>query len=134
MIKSTLSQFEGQIKQKPPAFSAVHVKGRRAYDLARAGVVVDLPERIVSVYKIELIDYTWPHLQLRIDCGRGTYIRSLARDIGQALNVGGHLVQLRRTRVGAFAIENAKLLKDITVENIQSCLQQVPVNGQRASD
>src|SRR5439155_15170796 len=92
------------------------IGGRRAYDLARRGSDVTLEPRTVHVYGIELLDFAWPLLRLRIDCGRGTYIRSIARDLGAALNVGGYLTQLRRTRVGEFRVEDAvtpeKLLAD----------------------
>ena len=114
-IRGALDQFVGAIQQRPPAFSAMKIAGRRAYDIARAGETVKLEPRTVQVYSIELLDYTWPLLKLRIECGRGTYIRSIARDLGETLDVGGHLTKLHRTRVGDFDIEQA-----ITLERLQS--------------
>ena len=107
-VDSALRGFVGEIMQRPPAFSAMKVGGRRAYDLARGGKVVELEPRIVRVYAIERVAaYQWPLLSLRIDCGRGTYIRSIARDLGETLGVGGYLTALRRTRVGRFDVAGA---------------------------
>jgi tRNA pseudouridine55 synthase len=106
-IDAALRGFVGEIMQRPPAFSAMKVGGRRAYDLARKGHAVELEPRIVRVYAIERLAYQWPLLSLRIDCGRGTYIRSIARDLGEALVVGGYLTALRRTRVGRFDVASA---------------------------
>ncbi len=106
-VESALPALTGQIMQRPPAYSALKVGGRRAYDLARAGHEVAMQPRPVNVYRIELLDYNWPLLRLRIDCGRGTYIRAMARDLGEALDVGGHLAELRRTAVGKFRIQDA---------------------------
>jgi tRNA pseudouridine55 synthase len=115
-IRSSLPRFIGAISQQPPIFSALKVGGRRAYDLARKGHDVTLVPRMVNVYNIALLDYDWPLLRLRIDCGRGTYIRSIARDLGADLNVGGHLVQLRRTRVGQYTADAATKLDGLTAE------------------
>jgi tRNA pseudouridine55 synthase len=103
-VDSALRGFVGEIMQRPPAFSAMKVAGRRAYDLARKGNLVELEPRIVRVYAIERLAYQWPLLSLRIDCGRGTYIRAIARDLGEALGVGGYLTALRRTRIGRFDV------------------------------
>ena len=107
VILAALPQFIGEIDQKPPAYSAIHVDGQRAYKLARRGETVDLPSRKVHVHAIELLHYTWPIATLRITCGKGTYIRSLARDLGTALGTGGHLAALRRTAIGPYKLENA---------------------------
>ncbi len=117
-IESLLPRFVGQIMQQPPVFSALKVGGRRAYALARQGKEVRLVARLVKIYEIELLDYRWPLISLRISCGRGTYIRSLARDIGAALNVGGHLSQLRRTRVGEYDATSAIKLETMTAESL----------------
>jgi tRNA pseudouridine55 synthase len=124
-IDSILRIFRGQVSQQPPAYSALHVNGRRAYDLARQGIKPTLQPREVMIYDLEVLDYQWPHLRLRIDCGRGTYIRALARDIGVALNVGGHLSQLRRTRVGRFHIDSAITLDAVSTAALPGLLAGV---------
>ncbi|HNV68149.1 MAG TPA: tRNA pseudouridine(55) synthase TruB, partial [Candidatus Ozemobacteraceae bacterium] len=110
-ILETLRGFVGEYLQKPPSFSAVKVKGKRAYDLARQGVALDLPERPVHVSSIRLIrDYESGgsrHLVLRIHCSRGTYIRSLAHDLGHTLGCGAHLSYLLRERVGVWSIHQS---------------------------
>lgn len=107
VVDAALSAMVGPVQQRPPRYSAVHVAGRRAYDLARRGEAVTLPTRTVRIDAIRRIDYDWPLLSIRVTCGRGTYIRSLARDIGMALGTGGHLASLRRTAVGPFNLEVA---------------------------
>ena len=104
-IRAELLPFVGTIYQTPPDYSAVKVGGRRAHDLARAGKVMELVARPVLVYRIDLLNYTWPFLDLSADCGKGTYIRGIARDLGRALGVGGLIETLRRTKVGPFAAE-----------------------------
>jgi tRNA pseudouridine55 synthase len=127
-IDRLLPRFIGEIQQRPPAFSAMKVGGRRAYELARKGHEVLMEPRPVHVYGIEVADYTWPLLRLRIDCGRGTYIRAVARDIGEALNVGGYLTQLRRTRVGAFHVEAAIALDRLSATCIADALVPPPAD------
>jgi tRNA pseudouridine55 synthase len=125
-IERLLPRFVGAIQQRPPAFSAMKVGGRRAYDLARKGHDVELAPRTVHVYNIELLSYAWPRLSLRIDCGRGTYIRSIARDIGAELRVGGYLTALRRTAVGPFRAAEATTLERITESSdVQPFLQPI---------
>jgi tRNA pseudouridine55 synthase len=104
-IRAALPQFVGTISQLPPAYSALKVAGQRAHELARSGADVKLAARPVNVYRIDLLGYAWPHLDLEIDCGKGTYIRSISRDLGDALGVGGLVQTLRRTRVGPFLAE-----------------------------
>ena len=101
-IQHVLSGFVGEIDQVPPAFSALKVGGRRAYDLARGGEQVELAPRRVVVHRIDLRRYQWPELRIFVECGRGFYVRSLARDIGAALGTGAYLTALRRTFVGPF--------------------------------
>jgi len=102
-IDATLSRFEGEILQTPPRFSAIKVKGERAYDLARAGEAVDLAPRTVFIEKVDLLGLPdADHAELSIICGKGTYIRSLARDLAEALGTVGHVARLRRTAVGPF--------------------------------
>ncbi|HLL88439.1 MAG TPA: tRNA pseudouridine(55) synthase TruB [Tepidisphaeraceae bacterium] len=106
-VDAALPRFVGTIQQVPPAFSAMKVGGRRAYDLARRGHDVQLAPRPVVVYGIEVLDYVWPLLTIRMDCGRGTYVRSIARDLGDALGAGGYLTALRRTATGSFTDASA---------------------------
>ena len=106
-IDAALRQQVGLVAQVPPIFSAVHVEGQRAYKAARAGQAVELKAKTVRIDAIDVLRYTWPELEVRIRCGRGTYIRSIARDLGQALGTGGYLTQLRRTAVGSYTVEQA---------------------------
>lgn len=104
-IDSALSSFVGTIEQVPPSFSALKVEGRRAHDLARMGAEVPLVARTVRIDAIRVLAYDWPFLDVDIECGKGTYVRSIARDLGAKLGVGGLVQTLRRTRVGPFAAE-----------------------------
>ncbi len=120
-IRAALSPFHGEIQQQPPAYSALKVGGVRAHELARAGREVELAARPVRIDAVRLIRYEWPFLDLEIDCGKGTYIRSIARDIGDALGVGGLVQELRRTRVGEFRAEDGVTL-DATPEDVTAKL------------
>ncbi|MFO0803144.1 MAG: tRNA pseudouridine(55) synthase TruB [Gemmataceae bacterium] len=104
-LDAAIAEFIGTIDQLPPAFSALKVGGRRAHDLARKGENVPLAPRAVTITAIRLTQYEWPFVDVSIDCGKGTYIRSVARDLGEKLGVGGMVESLRRTRVGPFAAE-----------------------------
>jgi tRNA pseudouridine55 synthase len=108
-IESALSKFRGTYEQTAPAFSAKKIAGKKLYDLARAGKMegVVLPKKLVTISELEILDYAWPELRLRVSCSSGTYIRALARDIGAALGTGAYLTQLRRTRIGAFDVKDA---------------------------
>lgn len=106
-VERALSQFVGTIEQTPPAFSAVKVAGKRAYDLARAGKSADLKPRPVVIHCIDLLTFEYPFLDLRIECGSGTYIRSLARDLGELLQTGALMTDLQRTAIGTFQIDQA---------------------------
>ncbi len=112
-VREALGSFVGEVMQRPPAFSAMKVGGRRAYALARAGEVVQLEPRPVTIHAIDLMAYDWPVVDLDIRCGKGVYIRSLARDLGTALGTGGSLAALRRTAVGRFTIDRAIALDDL---------------------
>ncbi|MBI4995068.1 tRNA pseudouridine(55) synthase TruB [Candidatus Peregrinibacteria bacterium] len=107
-FKNVLKNFVGEIMQMPPIFSAKKIKGVRAYDLARQGKEVKLEPRKVQIDKIEIIEWSWPFVRLRINCGKGTYIRSIAHDIGEKLGCGGYVCELRRTAIGEFRVENAQ--------------------------
>lgn len=101
-VEAVLEQYEGLIPQVPPIFSAVKVAGSRAYQLARRGEGVELQAKEVRIDHIELLEYNLPFVQIRVECGKGTYIRALARDIGVSLGCGAYLTALRRESVGAF--------------------------------
>lgn len=109
-VAKCTAEFVGEIQQVPPAYSAAKVAGRRAYDLARRGEEVSLRPRPVRIYRIDVLDYAYPHLDLEVHCGKGTYIRSLARDLGERLGCGALVQTLRRTRVGPFTVEGALTL------------------------
>ena len=117
-VAAALPPFVGHVLQRPPAFSAIKVAGRRAYALARGGADVVLQPRLVHIYGVQLLDYAWPAVRLRIECGRGTYVRAVARDLGEALNVGGHLTDLRRTHVGTFDVAMAARPDELTAESL----------------
>lgn len=107
LIRRVLEGQVGEIEQLPPAFSAKKLSGRRAYRVARAGGEVDLEPRRVTVRSIELRDLSLPDVSVEVACSSGTYVRAIARDVGEALGVGGHLAELRRLRVGEFRVEDA---------------------------
>lgn len=109
-FEKILPQFTGDIHQMPPAFSALKINGRRAYDLARKGLEVKLEPRTVYIESIEILEWNWPLVKLRVRCGKGTYIRSLAHDLGQTLGCGGYVKELRRTKIGEFRVEDAEKL------------------------
>ena len=106
-IKETLEKFLGEIDQKPPIFSAIKIEGNRAYDLARAGKEVEMKSRKTTITYIENIEIDLPFIRFTVGCSKGTYIRSLAHDIGQELGVGAYLTNLRRTKIGDYLVENA---------------------------
>lgn len=113
-IRAILPRFEGEISQIPPAFSAIKIDGERAYDLARAGEDVVLEPRKVLIQKLELLESPDPDTaRFRVSCGKGTYVRSLARDLARELDTVGHVVELRRTRVGKFTVESAISLESL---------------------
>jgi len=109
-VRSILEKFTGCIQQIPPTHSAVHINGQRAYKLARAGVEVEMPAREVNIYELNFISYEYPKLRIDVKCASGTYIRSLARDIGFELGVGGYCSELIRTAVGNFTLAEAQPL------------------------
>lgn len=117
VVKSVLAQFVGDIKQRPPAFSAIKINGQRAYKLARSGKKVDIPERTVTVYALELLDYAYPLLKVRAHVSSGTYIRSLAVDVGEALNTGAYCQELRRTQIAGWQVSQAQKLADFGIES-----------------
>ncbi|MCY2950789.1 MAG: tRNA pseudouridine(55) synthase TruB [Planctomycetota bacterium] len=123
-VEEVLRRFVGELDQKPPVYSALKIHGKAAYRLAREGKAVELGARRVKVYGIELTGYEWPMVEVKIDCGRGTYIRSIARDVGQALGMGGYLVKLRRTRVGSLWAERAVGLQELERRGVTVAMVQ----------
>ena len=118
MVEETLQKFVGDIDQRPPLFSACKVDGKRAYDLARKGSDLELAAKRIRIDAIELLAYDLPRIKIKVTCGKGTYIRSLARDIGEALQSGGYLSDLVRTRIGEYNLERC-----ITPESFQEWLE-----------
>ena len=109
-IERVLPRFMGTVDQRPPAYSAINVGGRRSYELAREGTPIELASRKVVIHDICIEAFDWPRLTIVVECGKGVYIRSLARDLGAALGVGGMLTSLRRTASGQFSIEQGVTL------------------------
>lgn len=107
VLRTIRDRFVGKIRQAPPAHSAVHIDGERAYEKARRGEEVTMPEREVTIERCDIESYAYPNLSLKVRCGSGTYIRSLANDLGATLRVGGYLTGLRRTGVGEWRVEQA---------------------------
>jgi tRNA pseudouridine55 synthase len=106
-VRAAIARFAGTIRQRPPAFSAVKIGGRRAYKLARRGGAPSLEERNVTVHRLELVRYDWPLIEVDLTCDKGFYVRSFARDLGHALGTGGHCRSIRRTAVGPFSDQTA---------------------------
>ena len=106
-VEAALTRFVGEIDQVPPMYSALHAGGRRLHELARAGIEVERAPRRVRIHAFDLLEWTPPRLRVRVACGSGTYVRSLAADLGEALGCGGHIEALARTRVGALRLEDA---------------------------
>jgi tRNA pseudouridine55 synthase len=107
LIHKTKALFLGQIAQKPPIFSALKKDGKRMYEYAREGKELEIKARFVEILEFEILDINLPELRFRIQCSKGTYIRSIAHDFGKALNSGGHLSSLRRTKIGDYNVNNA---------------------------
>lgn len=121
-VKNSFKDFIGKIKQIPPIYSAIKISGKEAYKYARGGQVVEMESREVEIKSIELLDYAWPKLKIKVVTGPGVYIRSLARDIGRKLGVGGYLSFLERTRVGDF------LKKDsVTEEKLSEFVKNIKI-------
>lgn len=110
-VQAALEQFTGEITQRPPIFSAIKINGRRAYDLARKGEVVEMPERKVMIYSLQILDYTYPELKIRVHVSSGTYIRTLADDIGKALRTGAYCSELRRTKIANYSVDDAEAIE-----------------------
>ena len=109
-VNEALSQFIGEIQQTPPIYSAIKINGERAYKLARKGETVEMPVRTVTIYNLELVEYTYPDIKIRVHVSSGTYIRTLAEDIGRVLGTGAYCTQLRRTKIADFSIDDSAQL------------------------
>lgn len=121
-IQAILPQFIGKISQIPPIYSAIQVQGKRLYDLARKGEIIDIPSRIVEVFDLKILNWypgEFPELEIAIACGSGTYIRSIARDLGALLNTGATLANLIRTESSGFGLENS-----LTLETLETQVQE----------
>jgi tRNA pseudouridine55 synthase len=124
-----LQQFQGKIEQVPPMYSAVQVQGKRLYDLARAGQTAEIPKRQVEVYQIEVLEWRpgeWAELDVAIACGAGTYIRSIARDLGEVLNTGGTLASLIRTQSSGFKLDNSLTLEELAAQVQAETFNPIP--------
>lgn len=121
-VRAAVAAQVGTILQRPPEFSALKRGGKRAYDLARAGHAVELEPRAVSIERIDVLAYAWPRLELEVACGSGTYIRSIARDVGEALGCGGLVEVLVRTRIGPFRQEDALDPSTLSADTIEARL------------
>jgi tRNA pseudouridine55 synthase len=113
MIEKVLKLFVGSVEQIPPAYSAVKIEGKRAYQFARKGTEIELKPKLLVIKEIELISVALPVIELRIVCSKGTYIRALARDIGKALHSGAYLIGLKRTRIGEYSIDQCMELSEL---------------------
>ena len=120
MIEQAMRDLTGERLQAPPIYSAKKVEGVRAYEFARAGEEVELKKALINIYEMEILSLEMPRLQIRVRCSKGTYIRSLAHEIGQALDSGAHLTGLRRTRSGGFTAENGWKLENF-MEKLIEC-------------
>jgi len=118
-VKNVLQQFVGEQDQLPPMFSAKKVNGKKLYELARKGKVVERKLSRINIYDIELLKYDWPNLEIKIACSTGTYIRALANDIGERLNCGSYLEKLKRISVGPYNIAAAVDVKNLSATNWQ---------------
>ena len=120
MVEAALQSLTGEREQLPPLYSAKKVQGVRAYEFARAGEEVELKKALINIYAMELLEYDQKRIKIRVECSKGTYIRSLAFEIGEALQSGAYLSSLRRTRSGGFLVENAHTL-DNFMEKLREC-------------
>lgn len=112
VVETALKKFVGTQEQLPPTFSAIKTDGKKAYEEARAGREVERKPRLVTIHSIDLVRYDYPELEIRTSVGKGTYIRALARDVGEALGTGGYLTALRRETVGALSVDDASSISE----------------------
>jgi len=127
-VHDVLNNFVGRIKQVPPMYSAIKFEGKPLYKLARMGINIERPERIIHIYEMDLMRFKFPYLDLRVLCSKGTYIRTLCDDIGNALGVGAHMVSLERTRIGTFEIKDSASINNLknACHSIDSAISHLP--------
>lgn len=118
-ILIALESFKGEIIQRPPAYSAIKIGGKRAYDLAREGIEIEMPVRKVVIFDIKILNFEMPYLMLKIECSKGTYVRSICNDIGDMLNCGAYMNFLIRTGTGNFNIQNSCILQELDKNNVK---------------
>jgi tRNA pseudouridine55 synthase len=123
-IEGNLKKFVGEIDQIPPKYSAIKINGKKAYDLARKGKEFEMKSRKVEIQNIEIVKYDYPELVIDVDCGSGTYIRSLIHDLGQELKVGAYMIALLRTRVGKFDLDDSYTLKEVEEKGIETVIMR----------
>lgn len=116
-VQSVINTFQGEIEQIPPPFSAKKIGGKKAYQFARKGILIKLKPQKIIIYEIKILRYAFPFLEIKVRCSSGTYIRSLAHDIGEKLGCGAYLEELQRTRIGKFSLKEAKNLEEINSKN-----------------
>ena len=120
MVEEALRSLTGEREQLPPLYSAKKVQGVRAYEFARAGEEVELKKALINIYEMELVEWDMPRIKIRVRCSKGTYIRSLAFEIGEAVQSGAYLTSLRRTRSGGYTVEKSHTLDDF-MEKLREC-------------
>jgi tRNA pseudouridine55 synthase len=120
MVEEALKSLTGEREQLPPLYSAKKVQGVRAYEFARAGEEIELKKALINIYEMELLEWDMPRIKIRVRCSKGTYIRSLAFEIGEAVQSGAYLSSLRRTRSGGFTVEKSHTLDDF-MEKLREC-------------
>ena len=120
MVEEALKSLTGEREQLPPLYSAKKVQGVRAYEFARAGEEVELKKALINIYEMELVEWDMPRIKIRVRCSKGTYIRSLAFEIGEAVQSGAYLTSLRRTRSGGYTVEKSHTLDDF-MEKLREC-------------
>lgn len=128
-IKNILKKFIGNQDQIPPMYSAKKIRGKKLYELARKGKEIEREANKIVIHELELLNYDWPKLEIRVKCSSGTYIRSLAHDIGKTLNTGAYLENLNRTKIGEYELKNAIDLNKINRDNWQGFIKKSPANG-----
>jgi tRNA pseudouridine55 synthase len=121
-IEEVLKSFLGEIEQIPPPFSAKKIKGKKLYELARKGIKIEAKPQKVEIYEISILEYKFPHLKVKVNCSSGTYIRSLANEIGKKLRCGAYVEELIRTKIGEFSVDSAIKLSQLTPQNWKNFL------------